>query len=111
MNSLDASLDNLLIQYRLSLEAANRSPKTFQGYSDILRRFFDFLKENGHISSVSDIGREEVRAYTRSLQNAKRWPNKPQNGKDQGKLYPATVQDHVSAIKSFWACCRPSANW
>jgi len=102
MNSLDASLDNLLIQYRLSLEAANRSPKTFQGYSDILRRFFDFLKKKGHINSVSDIGKEEVRAYTKSLQNAKRWPNRTQNGEDQGKLSPVTVQDHVRTIKVFW---------
>lgn len=102
MNSLDASLDNLLIQYRLSLEAANRSPKTFQGYSDILRRFFDFLKENGHINSVSDIGKEEVRVYTKSLQNATRWPHRTQNGEDQGKLSPVTVQDHVRTIKVFW---------
>ncbi|MCK4782649.1 MAG: tyrosine-type recombinase/integrase [Desulfobacteraceae bacterium] len=103
MNSLNISLDNLLIQYQLSLEAANGSPKTFQGYSDILRRFFDFLKDKGHINSVSDIGREEVRVYTKSLQNAKRWPNKPQNGEDRGKLSPATVQDHIRAIKAFWS--------
>ena len=101
MNSLDASLDSLLIPYRLSLEAANGSPKTFQGYSDILRRFFGFLEKKGHVNSVSDIGREEVEAYTRSLQNAKRWPNRSQNSKDRGKLSPVTVQDHVRAIKAF----------
>lgn len=103
MNSLNISLDSLLIQYRLSLEAANGSPKTFQGYSDILRRFFGFLKKKGHINSVSDIGREEVRVYIRSLQNAKRWPNRPQNSEDRGKLSPVTVQDHVRAIKAFWS--------
>ncbi|GAI53494.1 unnamed protein product, partial [marine sediment metagenome] len=103
MNSLNISLDSLLIQYRLSLEAANGSPKTFQGYSDILHRFFGFLKKKGHINSVSDIGREEVRVYIRSLQNAKRWPNRPQNSEDRGKLSPVTVQDHVRAIKAFWS--------
>jgi len=103
MSSLNSSLDNLLIQYQLSLEAANGSPKTFQGYSDILHRFFDFLENKGYINSVSDIGREEVSAYTKSLQSAKRWPNRPQNGEDRGKLSPVTVQDHIRAIKAFWS--------
>lgn len=102
MNSLDASTENLLTQYRLSLEAGNGSPKTFQGYSAILRRFFGFIEEKGPVNSISDIGREDVEAYTRYLQNAERWSNRPQNGNDRGKLSPNTVQDHVRAIKAFW---------
>ena len=102
MNSLDASTENLLTQYRLSLETANRSPKTLSWYFPILRRFFGFLKENGNNTNPKEIGRFEVRAYIKHLQEAKRWANKPGNGEDQGKLSPSAVQGHVRAIKAFW---------
>ena len=103
MNSLDVSPDSLLIQYRLSLEAANRSPKTFQGYSEILHRFFRFLEEKGYSTSVKDIGINQVREYIKYLQNADRWPNRTKDSEDRGKLSPVTVQDHVRTIKAFWS--------
>lgn len=92
----------LLAQYRLSLEAANRSPKTIEWYADILRRFFGFLSEKGYSASVKNIGRKEVREYVRYLQNVDRWPHRPNNGKDLGKLSPDTVQGHVRGLKAFW---------
>ncbi len=102
MNSLNASPDSLLIQYQLCLEALNRSPKTINWYLEILHRFFRFLEENGYSTSVKDIDRNQVREYIKYLQNADRWPNRPKNGKDPGKLSPHSVQGHVRAIKAFW---------
>jgi hypothetical protein len=52
-------------------------------------------------TSVSDIGREEVRRYIKYLQKADRWPNRPKNGKDLGKLSPSSIQGPVRAIKAF----------
>ena len=102
MNSFDTSIKNLLTQYRLSLEAANRSPKTISSYFPILRRFSDFLKEKGKSTKVNEIGRDEVRAYIRHLQGTERWANKPRNGKDRGNMSPYSVQVHVRVVKAFF---------
>lgn len=102
MNSLDASTENLLTRYRLSLEAANRSPKTISWYFPILHRFFGFLKDKGKSTKVNEIGREEVRAYIKYLQEAERWANKPKNGKDRGNMSAYSIQGHVRAIKAFF---------
>ena len=99
---LDASIESLLTQYRLSLEAANRSPKTIEWYFPILRRFFGFLKENRYSTGVNKIGRDELRAYIKYLQETERWANKPKNGKDRGNMSPYSVQGHVRAIKALF---------
>ena len=101
MNTAGFSWNDLLAQYRMSLEAANRSPRTIEWYLEILRRFFGFLAKNGYSTTVADIGREGVRAYIRYLQKALRWPHRPKNGKDLGKLSPSSIQGHVRAIKAF----------
>lgn len=92
----------ILEQYGQNLEALNRSPKTISWYMDILRRFFDFLELNGVTKPIHELGKEELRAYILHLQNARRWPNRPHNAKDLGKLSPPAIQGHVRAIRAFW---------
>jgi len=103
MKTVDSSLDGMLADYRLSLEVANRSPKTISWYLDILRRFFSFLEEMGYSISVNEIGREEVRAYIKHLQETERWANRPKNGKDRGKMSAYSVQGHTRALKACWS--------
>lgn len=43
MNSLDVSPDSLLIQYRLSLEASNKSQKTIKWYLPGASKMVPFL--------------------------------------------------------------------
>lgn len=93
----------ILDQYKVSLETANRSPKTVDWYLDILRRFFRFLESNKLIKPIGALDKAELRAYIQYLQNAKKWPNRKNNGKDFGKLSPSAVQGHVRAIKAFWS--------
>ncbi len=101
MNTTGFSWNDLLSQYRMSLEAGNRSPRTIEWYLEILRRFFGFLEKKSPTKSIREIGREEVRQYIRYLQGAPRWPHRPKNGKDLGKLSPSSIQGHVRAIKAF----------
>ena len=102
MNTAGFSWNDILVQYRMSLEAANRSPRTIEWYLEILRRFFSFLKENGRRSVVAQIGKAELRAYIKYLQEAERWANKPKNGLYRGNMSPYSIQGHIRAIKAFF---------
>ena len=104
MNSLNASLDSLLIQYRLHLEATNKSPKTISWYLDILRRFFDFLELNNLVKPVDELNKEALEAYILHRKTAQRWPNNPNiKEENKGKLSPYSIQGDVRAIKAFWS--------
>ncbi len=96
-------ITGLLDEYKSSLETLNRSPKTIEWYTAILRSFFGFLKMNGLMKPVSEMGKKELKAYISYRQNAKRWPNNPYiNEKNRGKLSAYSVQGDVRAIKAFW---------
>ncbi len=104
MNTAGFSWNDLLAQYRMSLEAANRSPRTIEWYMDILQHFFlGYLGSRNIIKPINEIGREEVRTYVKHLQGSKRWPNKTHSTKDYGKLSPFTIQGKVRALKAFWS--------
>ena len=97
----------VLQDYRLCLEAANRSPKTVRGYLQNLPRFFDFNSLHFPRKTLVQIGPEELRAYIRHLQEAPRWATHPNIKGDRGKLSAHSVQVHVRDIKAFWSfLCR-----
>jgi len=96
-------ITGLLDEYKSSLEALNRSPKTIEWYTAILRSFFGFLKTNGLMKPVSELGKKELKAYISYRQNAKRWPNNPYiNEENRGRLSAYSIQGDVRAIKAFW---------
>ena len=96
-------ITELLDEYKLSLEALNRSPKTIEWYAAILRSFFSFLKMNGLMKPVSELGKKELKAYISYRQKSKRWPNNPYiNEENRGKLSPYSIQGDIRAIRAFW---------
>ena len=104
MNSLNASPDSLLIQYRLSLETSNKSPKTIKWYLDILYRFFNFLELNNLMKPIDELGKEALEAYIIHRKTAKKWPNNPYiKEENKGGLSPYSIQGDVRAIKVFWS--------
>ncbi len=96
------SWKDILYDYRLSLEAYNRGPKTISWYLEILPRFFGFLESNNLLRPIPELGSSELTAYIHYLQNSKRWPHREHNGKDLGRLSESTVQGHVRAVKALW---------
>jgi len=96
-------ITELLDEYKSSLATLNRSPKTIEWYTAILRSFFGFLKMNGLMKPVSELGKKELKAYISHRQNAKRWPNNPHiNEENRGKLSPYSIQGDVRTIRAFW---------
>lgn len=105
--SIAAEVEAALHHYRLCLQAANRSPKTIEGYLQSLPRFLEFASQYAPGKRLDQIGAEELRAYVRDLQQATRWARHPHIRKAQGPLSPHTVQAHVRDIKAFWSfLCR-----
>jgi len=103
INSLQALIASILEDYRLSLEASNKSPKTISWYLEIDRRFLEFLKNTGRLQPINELGREELRSYVIHLQGSIRWPNRTDMEEDRGRLSPASIQGHVRAIKALWS--------
>lgn len=99
----EQSLTRIVAEYRVSLVASNRSPKTISWYLEILHRFLDFLEGSKLLRPVNELGREELKLYVLHLQNCRRWPGRLPNGKDRGKLSAISIQGHVRAIKAFWS--------
>jgi len=86
-----AFLLQLLEEYRLTLQALNRSPKTISWYSEILRSYFDFLESNSMLKPVGEMGTHELKRYILHLQKTPRWAKRPHFEGDKGKTYPLTL--------------------
>jgi integrase/recombinase XerD len=97
------SPSQLLNEYRLNLEALNRSPKTVTWYLAILSKYFAFLASNQLLKPLQQLGTAELRAYILHLQQTTRWANSPHIKKTTGKLSPFSIQGEVRAIKAFWS--------
>ena len=93
----------MLDDYRLSLEALNRSPRTISWYLDILTRYFLFLESNGRLKPIHQLGTYELRAYLLHLRESTRWSGRDSIKKDAGKLSPYSILGHVRAVKAFWS--------
>jgi len=61
-------INSLLLQYKLSLQAGNRSPKTISWYFDILEQYFSFLEINNLLKPIEELGKQELKAYVLYLQ-------------------------------------------
>ncbi len=102
-DSVKKSIELLLGEYKLSLEAANRSRKTISWYLDILNDFFsNYLPLQEMAKPITELGRKEVESYVRHMQNSKRWPKRLHPEKDPVSLSPFTIQGKVRALKAFW---------
>ena len=96
-------LVKLLDEYRLSLQALNRSSKTISWYMQILGRYLNFLAERSLLKPLADLGAPELRAYILYLQQCERWAGVPNIRKSTGKLSAYSIQGHVRCIKAFWS--------
>ncbi|MBI2858546.1 MAG: tyrosine-type recombinase/integrase [Chloroflexi bacterium] len=89
-------------QYRASLKAGNRSPKTISWYLATLEQYGSFLQANGLAKSVNELGAKELEAYVLHLQKAVRWQNSPHK-EHKSNLSPYSIQGYVRAIKVFFS--------
>jgi len=75
-DSVKKSIGLLLDEYKLSLEAANRMPKTISWYFDVLNRYFKFLQGNELLVPIQELGTKGITAYLIRLKTSSRWSEK-----------------------------------
>lgn len=100
--SLTLSFKALLEEYRLSLEASNRSLKTITWYLENLTRFFNFLDSNGLLKSLGTLGARDLETYILHLKQLHRWETHPHIRSKSDGLSAHSIQGHIRAIKAFW---------
>jgi site-specific recombinase XerD len=79
--------DLLAVSFRRSLEAANKSPRTVETYSEAVRLFGEFLKAHGMPTDPTAISREHVEAFIADL--LANWK-------------PATANNRYRALQQFF---------
>lgn len=84
MDKSDIRLEEVLRQYLMYQEDRNHSPRTVRWYSDMIRRFADWL---GPDARLGDINASAVRGYGRAV-------------RDDG-LSKFTVHSYVRTVKTF----------
>ena len=96
-------INSLLLQYKLNLQAGNRSAKTISWYFDILEKYFSFLETNKLLKPIEELGKAELEAYVLYLQGrTTRWESHKHMKPAQGGLSPFSIQGQVRAIKAFF---------
>jgi len=63
ISSVGEDIGTLLKSFERYLRATNKAPKTIKSYTDTLRRFRDFLTENGMPTDIRRLTREHVETY------------------------------------------------
>lgn len=95
------SFKELLDTYFLQLGVLDRSAKTISWYKEILIRYFAFLKSQGSLKPIDELGAGELTGYIVHLKKSTKWPNNP-HIKDKGNLSSLTIAGHIRAVKAFW---------
>lgn len=94
-------IDDLISRYELSNRADGKSPKTIRWYTEILRCFARYMKENEHCYDISSFNLDIVRHYILYLRHKPKFQNHPYTPEQAEPLSPRTVQCHVRALKAF----------
>lgn len=85
-------VDNLLSQYKLSLQGKDLSGQTVRGYMNDLRKFINWYQETeGELPGMNNIGPLDLAEFKKHFQN-----------KNQK---PATINRAIMALSSFFGWC------
>ena len=103
MDKGNVSLDKLMLQYEAFKRTEAKTPKTIEWYNQSLHLLNEFLKQNGYSNLLKDLSLELVRTYILYLQKRQRFVDHPYVPTQEEKLSPATVENHVRAIRAFFS--------
>ena len=95
------SIGELIGLYDLSNRADGKSTKTVRWYTEILRCFARYIKENEYRRDISSFNLNVVRNYILYLRNKPKFLNHPFTPEQAEPISPRTVQCHVRVLRAF----------
>ncbi|HEY87140.1 MAG TPA: tyrosine-type recombinase/integrase [Dehalococcoidia bacterium] len=95
-------LEKLTRHFEAYNRSEGKSPKTIECYSNVLRYFAEYLKQNDLPDTLADLNIDVVRDFILYLQTKKRWSGHPYS-KSDGYLSPGTVQNYVRTLRPFFS--------
>ena len=103
MDKGNAGLDKLMLQYEAFNRTEGKTAKTIQWYNLSLHLLNEFLKEKGYSNFLKDLDLELIRTYILYLQTRRRFEGHPLIPTQDERLSPASVENHVRAIRAFFS--------
>jgi site-specific recombinase XerD len=96
-----ATLTGFISQYELSNYADGKSPKTIGWYSDILKSYLRYRKENVYPDNLSNFNIDSVREYILYLRRKPKFAGHPFTPEQGETVSAQTIRGHVRALKAF----------
>ncbi|MFQ6028372.1 MAG: tyrosine-type recombinase/integrase [Dehalococcoidia bacterium] len=103
MDKGNTSLDKLMLQYEAFNRTEGKTEKTIQWYSLSLHLLNEFLRANDYSNLLKDLDLELIRTYILYLQKRPRFEGHPHVPTQDDRLSPASVENHVRAIRAFFS--------
>ncbi len=94
------TIDDLITRFEMSNVVDGKSPSTIRWYSDILKFFSRYLKENGYINDIGGFNIENARKYVLYLRSRNRFDGHPYIPQQHALLSPQTVRGHIRGLKA-----------
>ena len=91
----------LITHFELSNLADGKSESTITWYSDILKLFSRYLKENKHTNRIEEFNIENARNYVLYLRSRNKFGRYTNTPVQHSGLSPQTVRGHIRGLKSF----------
>jgi site-specific recombinase XerD len=95
------SISHLVTRYAVSNTAEGKSPRTIQGYTDLLNHFNSYLKGKYSTDNINILNANAARDYIVYLQHKHKYQGHPYIPEQRKLLSTASVQCHVRALKAF----------
>ena len=95
------AIHELVDRYAYSNQVDGKSQKTIKWYSDILRLFLIYLKDNKIISNIYALNMNTVREYILYLRQKPKFKGHPYIPQQDKNISLKTIQCHVRVFKAF----------
>jgi len=95
------TLAEFISRYELSNYADGKSPKTIGWYSDILKSYVRYRKENGCPLDLSKFNMDSVREYILYLRRKPKFAGHPFTPEQDEAVSAQTIRGHIRGLKAF----------
>ena len=95
------TITKLSSYFKISNVADGKSKSTITWYSDILKLFSRYLKENTHSNNIEEFNIENAREYVLYLRSRSKFGQYANTQVQHTGLSPQTIRGHIRGLKAF----------